>query len=336
MAETVDLIRDYCKQFIIHPMNEKLEKNEFYFNEKFEKLEKQFIEKIQQLENLIENNNKKTGQLDEAVDNQKQNQNRLEGKIAFINTTNEKKIEEIEVRLNDIKPSKDLTEIENKFQQLTESFKQTEIQSKEMAKNIRNIEVDWSKKLDKTIKVIDQLQLETKNNFEETQHILKQKVEKLKTVEIETKQTIAQLELKVEITSKAIEKINSDENKQLKKVKKETKKKIEIFSNGINEKYDKCIQQFLRNEVQLKTMTENNERNFKTDLNKMTEDIAQLQLKIETTSKSIEKIKSDEIKPLKQLETQIDVLKMLTKQINFENELEKVIKLIIKTNRSNY
>ncbi|GAB6018388.1 hypothetical protein CHUAL_000104 [Chamberlinius hualienensis] len=59
MAETVDLIRDYCKEFVLRPINEKFDKNEFYFNEKIEKMEKHFLEKIQQLENLIQNNNKK-------------------------------------------------------------------------------------------------------------------------------------------------------------------------------------------------------------------------------------------------------------------------------------
>ncbi|GAB6018370.1 hypothetical protein CHUAL_000087 [Chamberlinius hualienensis] len=97
MAETVDLIRDYSKEFIFRPINEKLEKNEFYFNEKIEKMEKYFLERIQQLENLIENNKHKTGELDEAIDNLQLKQNKSDWKIEAQRETIENKFKEIDL-----------------------------------------------------------------------------------------------------------------------------------------------------------------------------------------------------------------------------------------------
>ncbi|GAB6018391.1 hypothetical protein CHUAL_000107 [Chamberlinius hualienensis] len=148
MAETVDLIRDYCKQFVFRPMNEKFDQIEFYFNEKMEKMEKHYIQRIQKLENLIQNNIKKTGQLVKAIDNLQVNHNKCDWKNEFLHETNKKKLKEIEFQLNDIKPSNYLTGIEKKYEQLTKSVKQREIQSKQLSKNT---EMDFNKKLEKKL-----------------------------------------------------------------------------------------------------------------------------------------------------------------------------------------
>ncbi|GAB6018384.1 hypothetical protein CHUAL_000100 [Chamberlinius hualienensis] len=174
MAETVDLIRDYCKEFILRPINEKIRKNEFYFNENMEKMEKYFLERIQQLENLTENNKHKTIELDKTIENLQVNQNKFEGKCELLREMDEKKFKEIELRLNEIKPSNEI---------------KTE--------------------------VIGQLQLEMKNKFEETVKTLDEEAKRLKKIENDTKIEMAQLQSKIETTSKAIEGLKSDEIGQL-------------------------------------------------------------------------------------------------------------------------
>ncbi|GAB6018372.1 hypothetical protein CHUAL_000089 [Chamberlinius hualienensis] len=394
MAETVDLIRDYSKEFILRPINEKFEKNEFYFNEKMEKMEKHFIGRIQQLENLIENNNHKTGELDKVIKTLQVNQNKFEGKSELQHETNKKKLKEIELQLNDIKPSKDLTEIEKKFQQLTYTVKQSENQSQIRALS-KSIGVDFNKKLDKKLtEVFSQLEIKINEKNLKTRNVLKDEAEKLKK---ETKQTfktltkdmkekyenciqhletnenqtktklseqsqnynnirnrlnktdknITQVQLKVETTSKAIEElkpnqikklknfgygtttlivcfilfalfyslylkaetasmaieeIRLDGTKQLKKVELETKQTIYTLSKEIKENYEKCIKGRVVNELQLNTTFENNERIMKNDLNEAIEEIAQLQSKIETTSEANENNNSDEIGQLKKVE----------------------------------
>ncbi|GAB6018390.1 hypothetical protein CHUAL_000106 [Chamberlinius hualienensis] len=140
-----------------------------------EKMEKHFIQKIQQLENLIENNKQKTGQLDKVIDNLQINQIKFEGKSELLHEMNEKKFKEIELRLNEIKPSNEI---------------KTE--------------------------VIGQLQLEMSSKLEETVKSLNEETEKLKKIEINTKEEMAQLKSKIETTSKAIEGLKSDEIKPLK------------------------------------------------------------------------------------------------------------------------
>ncbi|GAB6018371.1 hypothetical protein CHUAL_000088 [Chamberlinius hualienensis] len=261
MAETVDLIRDYCKQFILRPINEQFEKNELNFNEKIEKLEKHFIQRIQQLDKLIQSNKQK---LDTTIETLQANQNKLEGKIDFMQNSHEKTFwhnaSHLFGKFEDM--GKHLADIEK---QMSESVKQIEIQ---LSENIKSIEKDWNKKFDKNTENVGQLQLEMRNKFEETENSLKEEAERCKTVE------------------------------------KKTKKTIETFSKDMKEKYDKCIQ---HNEIQIKTISEQNENNqtiLKNDLSKTTEEIAELQSKVESTSKAIEKIHSDEIGQLIKFEAE--------------------------------
>ncbi|GAB6018392.1 hypothetical protein CHUAL_000108 [Chamberlinius hualienensis] len=326
--DTVDLIREYSKQFVFRPMNEKFEKIEFYFNEKVEKMEKHFILRIKEMENLIENNNQKTGELDKVIETLQLNQNKFEGKSELLQEINKKKFEEIELRFNDIKQNNDLTEIEKKFQQLTELIKQSEIQIKQLSENT---EVDFTKKLDKTNELIIcfvsfallySIYLKVETTSMEIEIIKSDEIGQLQKIESETKQTIDTLskdikekydncmklhdQLQLELRNKDEETRRSlkEEAKKLEKVEDETKQTIEMFSKKIKEKYDKCIDGLFHNELQLTTFfkeNKNNERILKNVLNKTIEDIAELQLKVKTTSKAIEELKSDEIKPLEKI-----------------------------------
>ncbi|GAB6019591.1 hypothetical protein CHUAL_001159 [Chamberlinius hualienensis] len=292
MAETVDLIRDYCKKFILRPINEEFKKNECYFDEKIDQMEKHFIQRLQQLEILIETNNRKTGQLDKTIETLQLNQNRFEGKSEFILETNEKKFQQNELRLNDLcikvdqnfnKPCKDLTEMEKKFEEITESVKESEIQNKKLSQNIKSIEMDFSAKFRKTTEVIGQLQLEMREKDKETGSSLEEIVEKCKKVEKETKQT------------------------------------IDTFIKTIKDKYEKCIQNKNDQIKQSKKVGYGTMQIIVCFVS-----VALLCFQVETAIKAI---KSDEIKPLK---TEVDVIEKRVKQINFQIELDKVINIIIK------
>ncbi|GAB6024208.1 hypothetical protein CHUAL_008908 [Chamberlinius hualienensis] len=205
MAEIVDLIRDYSKEFILRPINEKFEKNEFYFNEKIEKMEKHFIQRLQQLEILIETNNNKTCLLDKSIETLQINQNKFEGKSEFILETNEKKIQQVESRLNDIghkvdqkfnQPSTDLIEVEQKYKKLTESVKKSEIQCKELSENVESNKVNFSENLDKANEIIEQLQL---------------KVETTEDVILQEIQTLELFQTKINNLEKQVKQINFQE-----------------------------------------------------------------------------------------------------------------------------
>ncbi|GAB6018373.1 hypothetical protein CHUAL_000090 [Chamberlinius hualienensis] len=298
MAETVDLIRDYSKDFILHPINAKLEKIEFYLNEKIEKMEKYFLETIQQLLILIETNNHKTCLLDRAMETLQRNQNKLEKTSEYIGDIIVKKFQQTELQLNDMNQSNEIKtqkfgQLENliennkqktgelhtaietlqqnhikleeksdfihetnekKFQKITESVKQIKSVSQTLSE-YNNVE-----KLDKTNKVIGQLQTEMSNKNEEIRDSL----------------------------------IKEDE--KLKKIEKETKETIKTYNKDIKEKYDKCIQLSEMQTLRLSEQIENDEI-LKKDLNKAIEDIKHLQSKVEPTSKA----KQNKIKRLKKV-----------------------------------
>ncbi|GAB6018368.1 hypothetical protein CHUAL_000085 [Chamberlinius hualienensis] len=348
MAETVDIIREYSKHFILYPINEKMDK-----------MEKQFLERFQELENLIENNKQKTGESDAAIETLQQNHIKLEGKSDFIHETNEKKLKEIESRFNDIKLNKNLNGIEKKFQLLNE------IQFKKFSKIT---EVNISQNFQKTLTgAIGQLELEMKKKNLENRKSLIDEVVKLRKVENETKKTIetlnkdikekydkcmqriqrseilnkklsekitndeiakfnltktmediGQLQVKVETASKTIEAVKSHEINplKLKKIEDETKKAIESFVKDIKEKYEKCIEGIHHNEDQLKTISKTNEITIKKFLNKTNEDIRLLQSKVEA-SKAIKKNNPDEIRQLKKNEVETKkTIDTLRKDIN--------------------
>ncbi|GAB6018386.1 hypothetical protein CHUAL_000102 [Chamberlinius hualienensis] len=177
MAETVDLIRDYSKEFILRPINEKFEKIEFFFNEKMEKMEKHFVQRIQQLENLIENNNQKTGELNKVIDNLQVNQIKFEGKNEYIHETNEKKFQQFELRLNNMIHSKENKAKAKGQLQVEQSFKF------EQTCNTLNKEAEKFKKIENdTKKAIAELQSKAETASKAIEEIKSKEIGQLKQI----------------------------------------------------------------------------------------------------------------------------------------------------------
>ncbi|GAB6018369.1 hypothetical protein CHUAL_000086 [Chamberlinius hualienensis] len=286
-------------------------------NEKVEKMEEHLIQRLQQLEDLIENNNKKTDHIEKSIDTLQVNQNTLKWKTEYKYETIESKFQEIDLGINEIKPSQVFTDIQKKLEELTVMVKLNENQSQKLSQRIKNIEVDFTNKFDKTTEDIDQLKLEIRKS-------LKKEVEQFKKVEDEMKQAITQLQWKVEAAYNSIEKIKSDKIGQLKKDEDETKKIIDTLNKNMKEKYDEYIQHLKHSEKQLKKISEENENNkriIKNHLSKTIEEIAQLQSKVETAFREIEEIKSDEIKLWKKVEEETkQTIDTLSNDIKDKNE----------------
>ncbi|GAB6019592.1 hypothetical protein CHUAL_001159 [Chamberlinius hualienensis] len=107
--------------------------------------------------------------------------------------------------------------MEKKFEEITESVKESEIQNKKLSQNIKSIEMDFSAKFRKTTEVIGQLQLEMREKDKETGSSLEEIVEKCKKVEKETKQTIDTF---IKTIKDKYEKCIQNKNDQIKQSKK--------------------------------------------------------------------------------------------------------------------
>ncbi|GAB6026975.1 hypothetical protein CHUAL_013644 [Chamberlinius hualienensis] len=166
MAEVVDIVREYSKQFIMYPINEKLHKMETYFKQKLE-----------QMEHLIQSNIQKSNLMDTTLETiqskdlkniqaiqTKFNERliKLDGKSEFIFETNDKKhhqlsdmISERENKSNIAishfdkclkKLSKDFiefeAEVEKKNKKFTEAVEQNTILGQQQNNKIEIIKID--------------------------------------------------------------------------------------------------------------------------------------------------------------------------------------------------
>ncbi|GAB6025251.1 hypothetical protein CHUAL_010672 [Chamberlinius hualienensis] len=169
MAEVVDLIREYSKEFIMYPINERFDKMEYYFNQKLEQLINSNIHKSNEMDRTLEANFKIQSNdmknLQTIQVNMNDRLNKFEGKCEFIDNTNEAKNQQLnerfnqkEIQLNGIinhfekslkKLSKDLSEFdeetEHKNKQFTESIKQNTIKIRQLNENIDSIKNDLQK-----------------------------------------------------------------------------------------------------------------------------------------------------------------------------------------------
>ncbi|GAB6025082.1 hypothetical protein CHUAL_010516 [Chamberlinius hualienensis] len=195
MAEVVDIVREYSKEFIMYPINERLDKMENYF-----KL------KLEQMEQLINDNIHKSNQMDRTLEtiqsNDLKNVNekliKLEGNNEFIFKANEEKHQNLnemfnqrEIKLNSIinhfeeglkKLSKDFTDFEveivKKNKKLNESVMQNAIKSRQLNEKMEMIKIDLQKNSTSLNKDINQMKTRivdaTNNLWHETDKTCKQ------------------------------------------------------------------------------------------------------------------------------------------------------------------
>ncbi|GAB6025080.1 hypothetical protein CHUAL_010514 [Chamberlinius hualienensis] len=179
MAEVVDIVREYSKEFIMYPINERLDKMENYF-----KL------KLEQMEQLINDNIHKSNQMNTTLEtiqtNELKNINekliKLEGNNEFIFKANEEKHQNLNEMFNqrEIKLNSIINHFEESLKKLSKDFSHFEAEvDKENKKLNESFEID---------KMYKQLQLDMKNKDEDNQKKFEEIDKKLRKVECEENQ----------------------------------------------------------------------------------------------------------------------------------------------------
>ncbi|GAB6025252.1 hypothetical protein CHUAL_010673 [Chamberlinius hualienensis] len=250
MAEVVDLIREYSKEFIMYPINERFNKMENYFKQKLEQMEKLIngnIHKTNTMESIQSNNFKN---VKEIQTNFHDRLTQLEGKSEFIYDTNEEKHQDFnkkfinkEIQLNGIinhfeeslkKLSKDLSEFEsevnNKNKQLAESVQQMKIESQELNENIEGIQTILPKNIPLLNKEIDKVKTRLVDVTDNLQDEIDSQFQQLKNKQEDNSKKIEEMEEKSKIAKEA----NLLELNSMKNVcEEERKKMIEVLFTAV-------------------------------------------------------------------------------------------------------
>ncbi|GAB6032914.1 hypothetical protein CHUAL_012110 [Chamberlinius hualienensis] len=218
MAEVVDIIREYSKEFIMYPINKRLDK-----------MENNFKSKLEQMELLINSNIHKSNMMDEILKtiqskdfeqfkttqkNIRERLHQLEGKSDFIYKTIEEKHQQFSEMFN----QKEI-KINSIINQMTESLKQNEIIRHQLNKDIESIETKSQQNCSLLNEEIAKMKTQIDGVTDNFHHEIDVKIDQLK-VENEEKASCKKLEEIEEINHYKLKSLKSskDERKQMDKV----------------------------------------------------------------------------------------------------------------------